>query len=155
MKKTEYSFPFHLICSLLFLIFLAPLRTEAVRKIEISPINLAAILIERPDSSSIASTCEYYGYTIQSSQNGNMVFRHDNGSSILISFNDSDNSKMGHSVEVTSNTSRKVADKNLKSLNFQKIGNNYERRSIGYLVRVFYGPHGTLTFQKYPKEKEE
>lgn len=73
-----------------------PLPARAIKKIEANPINIAVILIEKQDSASVISTCEYYGYPIEPGQNSNMVFRYENGSSMYVSFNDSDNSKKGY-----------------------------------------------------------
>ena len=125
----------------------------ATLKIEANPINVAAILTERPDSASFSSTCEYYGYIQQSPQDGYIVYEHPNGSVIRYSFNEADNGKSYSTVEVTSKVSQKEKDSILQELNFQKEGNAYERRSVGYTTRCTNGRHGALIFQQRRKTK--
>ena len=126
----------------------------ATLKIEANPINVAAILTELPSSTALASTCEYYGYIRQSPQDGYTVYKHPNGSVIRYSFNEADNGKSYSTVEVTSNISQKEKDQILQeNLNFQKTGNAYERRSVGYTTRCTNGRHGALIFQQRRKTK--
>ena len=126
----------------------------ATLKIEANPINVAAILTELPSFSALASTCEYYGYIQQSPQDGYIVYEHPNGSVIRYSFNEADNGKSYSTVEITSNISQKEKDQILQeNLNFQKVGNAYERRSVGYTTRCTNGHHGALIFQQRPNPK--
>lgn len=123
-------------------------------KIEANPINVAAILTELPSSTALSSTCEYYGYIQQPPQDGYTVYKHPNGSVIRYSFNEADNGKSYSTVEVTSNISQKEKDQILQdNLNFQKTGNAYERRSVGYTTRCTNGRHGALIFQQRPNPK--
>lgn len=125
----------------------------ATLKIEANPINVAAILTELPDSTALASTCEYYGYIQQSPQDGYTVYKHPNGSVIRYSFNETDDGKSYSTVEVTSKVSQKEKDSILLALNFQKAGNVYERRSVGYTTCCTNGHRGALIFQQQPNPK--
>ncbi|MDE5871227.1 MAG: hypothetical protein K2H22_04755 [Muribaculaceae bacterium] len=127
------------------------LDIHPVKKIEANPINVAAMLTERPDSASVASTCEYYGYTLQSPQDGYTVFRHPNGSVIRFTFKEEKNGKRYSTIEVRSKASQKEKDQILQTLNFQKSGNAYVRRNIGYTTQCTNGPQGSLVFQQQPK----
>lgn len=124
-----------------------------IKKIEANPINVAVMLTERPDSISIASTCEYYGYLLQSPEDGYTVFRHPNGSTIRYSIREAGNGKTHSTIEVRSKATQKEKDQTLRSLNFQKSGNAYIRRSIGYTTQCTNGPRGSLVFQHQPKPK--
>lgn len=95
-----------------------------VKKIEADPINVAVILTEKLDSTSMVSTCEYYGYVNQQSQEDFTVFKHPNGSIICFNFTTADNGKKYTTAEVKSNDSQKEKDQKLQQLNFRKNGNN-------------------------------
>ena len=124
-----------------------------IKKIEANPINVAVMLSERPDSTSIASTCEYYGYILESAQDGYTVYKHPKGSIIRFSFERADNGKEYSTIEVTSKVSQKEKDHILQELNFQKSGNAYERLSVGYMTRCTNGSRGSIIFQQRPKYK--
>ena len=124
-------------------------------KIEANPINVAAILTELPDSAAFASTCEYYGYVLESPQDSYTVFSHPNGSTIRFSFNAADDGKEYSTIEVTSKIPQKEKDQILQELNFQKAGSAYERRSVGYTTRCTNGHRGALIFQQQPKYKTQ
>ncbi|MDE6742074.1 MAG: hypothetical protein K2J58_07065 [Muribaculaceae bacterium] len=124
-----------------------------VKKIEANPINVAVMLTEQLDSASIAATCEYYGYINQPSQDGYVTFKHPNGSIIRYSFTIADNGKQYPTIEVKSKGTQKEKDQRLQELNFNKNGNTYERRSIGYTTRCTSAPQGFLRLSNHPKEK--
>ena len=153
MKKKIHKNLLHLIFFILSLIFISPLPAGAVKKVEANPINVAVILTEKTDSASIASTLLYYGYVLSSDSNPSQKteYIHPNGSVIRYSFTKADNGKLYPTIEVTSKASQKEKDQILKSLNFQKNGNAYERRSISHSTRCTNGPRGSLIFQQQPK----
>ena len=137
----------------LLAILFSPLQIGAATlKIEANPINVAAILTELPDSTALASTCEYYGYIQQPPQDGYTVYKHPNGSVIRYSFNEADNGKSYSTIEVIFKVSQKEKDSILQKLNFHKTGNAYERRSVGYATRCTNGRHGAIIFQQRPKK---
>ncbi|MDE5870854.1 MAG: hypothetical protein K2H22_02760 [Muribaculaceae bacterium] len=144
----------YILTLLLFLINIFPAGADSkfdihpIKKIEANPINVAVMLSERPDSISIASTCEYYGYILQSPQDGYTVFKHPNGSVIRFTFKEADNGKKYFTIEVRSKDSQKEKDQILQNLNFQKSGNACVRRSVGYTTRCTNGPRGALIFQQ-------
>lgn len=144
--------------SLIFLLSAFPMAAERkfdihpTKKIDANPINVAVTLVEKTDTAKIASTCEYYGYTRQLLQEGYNVFTHSNGS--IIRYKLSDKDQTYPIVEVKSKASPKEREQILKNLNFQKNGNAYERKSIGYITRCSFSSHGflILTSQSKPKE---
>lgn len=78
---------------ILSLIFFTLLPSSAENKFEVmpkkivaNPLNVAVMLTEQLDSTSMVSTCEYYGYVNQKSQEDFTVFKHPNGSIIRIAF---------------------------------------------------------------------
>ena len=138
---------------LLLAVLLSSLHINAVKRIEANPINVAVMLSEQTDSTTLASTCEYYGYILQQPQEEYTVLKHPNGSVIRYTFKEDDNGKALPSIEVTSKASQKEKDQILNSLNFQKTGDSYERRSVGYTIRCSNGPHGTLRIICVPKSR--
>lgn len=132
---------------------ISKLEIHPVKKIEANPINIAVMLTERPDSASIASTCEYYGYILQSPQDGYTVYQHPNGSTICFSIKEAYNGKKYSTIEVRSKATQKEKDQTLRSLNFQKSSNVYIRGTVGYTTQCTNGPHGALIFQQQPKPK--
>ena len=151
------------------LAFFSLLPLHAVKKIEANPINIAVMLTQEIDTARMASTLEYYGYTAithtarradtkpqasilraqQANTDGFAVYSHPNGSVIRYKFENS-NQKYP-TIEVISKTSQKDKDQTLKNLNFQKIGNSYERKSVGYTTRCINGPHGSLILTLHGK----
>lgn len=107
---------------LTLLLFLNILPIHAVKKVEANAINVAVMLTEQVDSDGIASTCEYYGYERQPSQDGYDVYKHPNGSIIRYTFTTAENGNEYPTIEVKSKGTQKDKDKLLKGLNFQKNG---------------------------------
>ena len=139
---------------LLFLLLFTLLPAQAVRKVEANPINVAVILTEQPDSASIASTCEYYGYVNQPSQDGYTVYQHPKGSTIRYKYTVAENGKSYPTIEVKSKYSQKDKEQLLQQLNFRKNGNTYERKAIGHHTRCSSAPQGYLRFSNHPKPKK-
>ena len=139
---------------LLFLtVLFFTLPINAIKRIEANPINVAVMLSEQTDSASIASTCEYYGYTLQPAENEYTVFEHPNGSMIRYTINEFENGTSHPSIEVTSKASQKEKNQILNNLNFKKADSGYERRSVGYTIRCTNGPHGSLRIVCVPKAR--
>lgn len=150
MKTINYIF------SLLSLIIFFALPVGAVKKIEANPINIAAMLAQKQDSANLASTCEYYGYVRQASEDGYTIYKHPaNGSIIRYKFNDADANQKLATVEVKSKISKKEVEKILNDLNFKAIGNTCERQSFGYITSCSSGNNGFLVFTQRKKPKKE
>lgn len=138
------------IFSILSLFILLSFNARAVKKIEANPINIAVMLTQETDTARIASTCEYYGYARQHSQDDFTVFAHNKGSLIRYKFITGEKYP---TIELRSNVSSKEKDRILKNLNFQKIGNAYELKTIGYIIHCLSRPHSTLIFTGQSKPK--
>ncbi len=108
--------------------------------------------MQRTDTASMASACSYYGYTRQLSQDGYTVFTHPNGSTIRYKYTDS--SQSFPTVEVKSKVSTKEENQILQNLKFEKVGNAYEQKSIGYSTRCQFGHNGTLTLTRVMKTRD-
>ena len=128
------------------------LPAGAVKKIEANPINIAVMLTQEKDTASMASTCDYYGYVRQIPQDGYTVFRHANGSVIRYKYLDAD--QKYPTIEVKSKASQKEKEETLKHLNFQKNGNSFERRSVGYTTRCIFGPRNFIVLTNYSKLRQ-
>ena len=160
MKKYLFAFLFA---------FFSLLPAHAVKKIEANPINIAVMLTQETDTAKIASTLRYYGYTavthtarstytephtpILRAQHADtddyIVYFHPNGSVIRYKYTESD--QKHPTIEVTSKASQKEKDQTLQSLNFQKNGNFYVRKSVGYTTYCASGSHGTLILTRHGK----
>lgn len=112
------------------------------------------MLMQRTDTSSIASALRYYGYEMHVSQpaDGSAVYTHPNGSTIRYKYVDPN--QPFPTVEVTSKVSAKEDEQILQGLRFEKTGNTYEQKSIGYITRCQFGPHRTLILTRVMKQKE-
>ncbi len=108
--------------------------------------------MQRTDTVSIVSSCNYYGYTRQFPEDGYTIFTHPNGS--IIRYKYVDPNQPFPTIEVTSKVRAKEDEQILQGLRFQKNGNAYEQKSIGYITRCTFGPHGTLIFNRLMKPKE-
>ena len=139
---------------LLILLLFTLLPAQAVRKVDANPINVAVILTEQPDSASIASTCEYYGYVSQPSQDGYTVYQPPKGSTIRYKYTVAENGKSYPTIEVKSKFSQNERNEILRNLNFQKKGDTYERKAIGHQTRCSSAPQGYLRFSNHPKPKK-
>lgn len=126
-------------------------NNSLVIKVEANPINIAAQLVLIQDKDKLISSLDYYGYTpldsgiwtLDSDHGTSAVFTHPNGSQIRYQFN---NGNIYPSIEVHSKASAKEKDQILKSLNFHKAGNSYNRETIGCTTNCSSGPHNSLIF---------
>ena len=135
------------------IVFLSIVSSSAANKHEANPINIAVILSEKNDPATMASVCEFYGYKVQTSQDGYIVYYHPNGSIIRYSFSIADDGRQYATIEVKSNMSSKEQDKILKDFRFQKIGDTYERPSFAHTTRCS-SLHGLLRLSNLPKIKK-
>lgn len=135
------------------LLLLTILPASAVKKIQANPINLAITLVEKTDSAKVASTLTYYGYTLQNIEDGYNVMKDSNGNEIRFSFKESDSSNKYPTVIVKTQGTHKALDSKLKGLNFEKVGNDYERiRNMysKYKTQCKFGPKSTMTIRRIP-----
>ncbi len=125
------------------------------KKIEANPINIAAVMIQANDTASITSTLRYYGYTPSSLTPGTSTpdtWTHPNGSTISYSLSDPA-TLQDYTIEVTSHGSTKDKENLLlEDLNFKKVGNAFEQKSIGFTVRGTFAPHGMLVLKRMGKK---
>lgn len=140
---------FKIIFTLLSLLIFPTLSSQTRKNVEANPINVAVSLMHRTDTASMASTCNYYGYTRQSPHAGYTIFSHPNGSIIRYKYTDS--SQSFPTVEVTSKVAAKERDQILQNLRFEKVGNVLEQKSIGFSTRCQLGSHGTLILTRHTK----
>ena len=146
MKKTIQTKSIYLVFYILSLIFLSPRPAEAVRKVEANPINVAYILAQETDSAGIDATCKYYGYELQTSNDGYTTYKHTNGSIIRYTFKDTSNEQPYPKVEVKSKVSSKEIDTILTDLGFQKEGSGYKRKVSQYARSIFSCKHNPQGF---------
>ena len=131
----------------LTLLLLTLLPAGAVKKINPNPINLAITLVEKTDSAKIASTLTYYGYTLQHIEDGYNVMKNSNGNEIRYSFKENNSIHKYPTVIVKTEGTHKTLDSKLKELNFEKVGNDYERmknKYSKYKTQCKFGPKNTL-----------
>ena len=135
----------------LALLFLTLLPTTAAKKIEANPINIAATLVEKTDSAKVASTLEYYGYTLRGKEDSYCVMKHTNGSEIRFTFSENGAPNKYPTVIVKHNVSQRDLHDRLKGLNFEKSGNSYEKTKNAYSRYSTYcntGSNGTIIFRR-------
>ena len=140
---------------LLTLTLILPLPVGAVKKLnDVSPINLASIIVEKTDSAKIASTFEYYGYTLQGTENGYNVMKHPNGTEIHYSFHPENSDSKYPTIIVKPKETQKQIDSRLKELDFTKTSNKYKRmRNMysRYITLCEHGQNSTLIFSRQKK----
>ena len=137
----------------LTLLLLTLLPAEAVKKITPNPINLAITLVEKTDSAKIASTLTYYGYTPQGTEDSYNVMKDSNGNEIRYSFKESNSNNKYPTVIVKTQGTHKVIDSKLKDLNFEKVGNGYERmknKYSKYKTQCKFGHKSTMRIRRIP-----
>ena len=137
----------------LTLILLTLLPASAVKKISADPINIAIILVEKTDSANVATTLEYYGYTLQGTEDSFQIMKDSNGNEIRYSFKESDSSNKYPTVIVKTKGTHKTLDSKLKELNFEKVSNGYERmrnRNSKYKTQCKFGHNSTMTIRRIP-----
>lgn len=135
----------------LTLLLLTILPAGAVKKITPNPINLAIILVEKTDSTKVASTLEYYGYSPQGKEDGYQIMKDPNGNEIRYSFTNNNSHSNYPTVVVKAKDTHKALDYKLKELNFEKAGNGYERMKnpySKYKIRCGFGSNNVLVVQR-------
>ncbi len=166
----------HLIFYLLSLIFISVSAADnksIVKKGNAHPINIASLLVLKQDSATIASTLEYYGYTLQSQSplkpetltpetSGSAIFTHPDGSTISFYFpsplkpdtSKPDTSILHPTIQVHTKTSKTQIEKILSDLDYKKSGNHYETTASKYskhLTKCTFGPGNVITFTRQKK----
>lgn len=132
-----------------FLLTLLP--ASAVQKFEPNPINVAAIIVEKTDSTQVASTCEYYGFAYQGVEDGYTVMKRTNGNEIRFTFQENGIAQKYPTIKVTTKRTHKEVDSKLKELNFERNRNLYEikrNQYSRYITQCSMGPHNTLIFRR-------
>lgn len=132
------------------LLLLTILPASAVKKIQANPINLAITLVEKTDSTKIASMLEYYGYTLHDTENGYCIMKHPNGTEIRFTFNENGTSSKYPTVTVKHNSTERDLSSRLKELDFEKSGNGFEKAKNAYSrysIQCTTDSHNILTFR--------
>lgn len=135
---------------LIIFAFLSVLSAEAVKIIDINPINLAAVIVEKVDSVKIVKEFEYYGYTLQGTEDGYKVMKGPNGNEIKYSLDKESISYYHSTVIVKSNETPTEIDSKLKDMRLYKKGDKYSRiadRDERYIIQCTHGPSNTLIFK--------
>ncbi len=141
----------YLILSILSIIFtIASLPAGAVKTINANPVNLAAVIVEMVDSARIENEFAYYGYTLDSTEDGFKVMRSPNGHELRYSLNDS-KAIDGRPVVLvkTIENPAQIASR-LNELQFEKHGDSYRRvsrRDEDHLIQCTPNSSHTLLFQ--------
>lgn len=157
----------YLFFSILSLILLLPLPASAIKRLHVNPINIASRLVMQQDSSQVAATLEYYGYTPSpSDSHGNLkedtltpdnfsVFSHPDGSIIRFAYLDHSDKYNYPTLQVYTKQSRPEIEKKLQELDYKKVGNHYENilsKYSKYLTKCTFGPGKFLTFDRKKKQ---
>ena len=135
----------------LTLLIISILPASAIKKFDANPINIAAVMVEKTDSSQIASTCEYYGFTYQGVEDGYTVMKRTNGSEIKFTFKDNGTTQKYPVILVKTKEARKDIDIRLKELGYEKKGNSYEiKRNLysRYITQCSFSSNNTLIFRR-------
>ena len=141
----------HLLPLLLLLLTLLPQITNAAKKIEANPINIAAQLVEKTDSAKVASTLEYYGYVSQGTEDGYQIMRTPNGNEIWFSFTEATSTNKYPTIVVKTRVTTKSIDAILKELDFEKSGNGCEKMKNAhskFKTKCNFGSNNTLIFRR-------
>ncbi len=144
----------YLIFSILSLIFAFSLLAEVWQKLEINahPINVAVVIVEKGDSTKVADLFNYYGYTLQGTDDGYKVMQDSKGNEIQYRYDMTE----GKFPNVIVKCREKIKDieKRLDNLKFKKDGDayqptvNYDRH---YITQCYLETNNTLVFQSYKK----
>ena len=133
---------FPLLFSILFF-----LPAFAVKTINVNPVNLAVVIVEKSDSAKIQKEFAYYGYTNEGTKDGYTIMRSPNGIEICYSFQDNLPSEKFPTVVVTDEEDDKDLSQRLFDLNFKRKGNTYTKiatRDDNHLIQCTFGPSNTL-----------
>lgn len=141
----------HFLPLLLLLLTLFPKTAHAIKKFEPNPINVAAVIVTKSDSTKVASTCEYYGFVYQGVEDGYTVMKRTNGAEIKFTFKDNGKTQEYPIVVVKTKGNHKIIDERLKELSFEKEGNIYKapyNHYSRYITQCSFGPRNTLIFRR-------
>ncbi len=133
--------------------FCTLIHGEVRKKLAINanPINVAVVIIEKGDSAKIADLLDYYGYTLQGTNNGYQIMKDYRGNEIRYSFDDSESEGKYPKVIVKTNEKPKDIAERLHNLKFMKIGNIFEHTINRYdntITQCSFGQNNTLIFQR-------
>ena len=135
----------------LTLLLLTLLPAQAVKKFEPNPINVAAVIVEKTDSTQVASTCEYYGFSLVGVEDGYTVMKRPNGTEIKFTFKENGTPQKYPTIVVKAKGTHKEIEEHLKSVNFEKEGNIYtapHNQYSRYITQCKLSTHNTLIFQR-------
>lgn len=133
------------------LLLLTLLTASAVKKFEPNPINVAVVIVEKTDSTKVASTCEYYGFTYQGVEEGYTVMKRSNGNEIKFTFNYNDTTQKYPTVIVKTKGTYKEIGERLKAVNYEKDGSVYtapHNLYSRYITQCSLSNHNTLIFRR-------
>ena len=133
------------------LLLLTLLPAGAVKKFEPNPINVAAIIVEKIDSTKVASTCEYYGFKYQGVEDGYTIMKRQNGTEIKFTFKENGNPQKYPTIVVKAKGTHKEIENCLEAVNFEKEGSIYAATHnlySRYIKQCSIGPHNTLIFRR-------
>lgn len=126
------------------------LPARAVKTINANPVNLAARIVEMVDSARIQQEFDYYGYTLQGTEDVFKVMRTANGHEIRYSFQDP-KALDGHPVVIVKTfESTPELDKRLRDMQFNKNGQTYIRvatRDENHLTKCYPNSPNNFLFQ--------
>ncbi|MDE6017823.1 MAG: hypothetical protein K2G85_03295 [Muribaculaceae bacterium] len=142
--------PIKFIIYLLSIIVISSLPAGAVKTINVNPINLAVVIVEKTDSTKIQREFDYYGYTLHTIEDGFKVMKNPNGNEIRYCFDKISKSDYHSTVIVKPNESQSEIDAKLKDMHFKKRGDIYSRiasRDDRYIIQCTIGTSNTLLFK--------
>ena len=135
----------------LTLLLLTLLPANAVKKFEPNPINVAAVIVEKTDSTQVASTCEYYGFAYQGVEDAYTVMKRPNGTEIKFTFKENGTTQKYPTVVVKAKGTHKEIEEHLKAVNFEKEGNIYtapHNLYSRYITQCKLSTHSALIFRR-------
>lgn len=139
-----------ILLTLTLLLTLLP-ANAATKKFEPNPINVAAVIVTKSDSTKVASSCEYYGFVYQGVEDGYTVMKRANGAEIKFTFKDNGKTQEYPIVVVQAKGTHKKIDECLKELSFEKEGSIYKapyNPYSRYITQCSFGPRNTLIFRR-------
>lgn len=135
----------------LSILILSVLLSQAAKKIDAHPINIAVSLVEKSDSAKVASTLEYYGYSFDSNEDEYVVMKDSKGNEIRYTFTETNSPIKYPIVTVKTHETHKEIDSRLKELNFEKVGKGYDmmrNHNSRSKINCTFGPSSTLIIRR-------
>lgn len=138
--------------SILFLLlaFFVIIPVQALKTINVNPINLAVVIVEKTDTAKIKMEFDYYGYQLQDIEDDYYIMKSPKGNEIRYTFKDTITSGNYPTVIVKTTETRKEIEARLKDLKFEKEGNTFRclrSRNDDHIFQCTYGPYKTLIFK--------